>query len=99
MGNFYLFPHKTALELIKMSDILLELQKFLWLIIPLVAIQLILIFISIRDWRRKRDLLGDHKLYWLLFIIFINIIGPILYLYYSRSTLHETSSIDDEWEN
>lgn len=52
------------------------------LILPLVMLQLILIIITLLD-VAKRDastLQGENKLIWVLVILFINIIGPIMYL-------------------
>ncbi|MHA2052921.1 MAG: PLDc N-terminal domain-containing protein [Candidatus Hodarchaeales archaeon] len=81
-----------------MSDILVELQSLFWLIIPLAVIQLILVIIGIRDWRKSQDALGDNKLIWLLIIVFVNILGPLIYLYYSRTSLLVSSPNDDDWE-
>ena len=81
-----------------MANILTELQSLLWLILPLLVVQLLLLFIGIRDWRKKRDVLGTNRLIWLLIIIFINIIGPLVYLYYSHNSLYVSTHEEDEWE-
>ncbi|MEH6945569.1 PLD nuclease N-terminal domain-containing protein [Bacillus sp. JJ634] len=56
------------------------------LILPLVMLQLILIIITLLD-VAKRDvstLQGESKLIWVLVILFINVIGPIMYLVIGR---------------
>ncbi|USK70999.1 PLD nuclease N-terminal domain-containing protein [Peribacillus asahii] len=56
------------------------------LILPLVMLQLILIIITLLD-VAKRDvstLQGENKLIWVLVILFINVIGPIMYLVIGR---------------
>jgi hypothetical protein len=55
------------------------------LIVPLVVIQLILLIWGLYDLTRPgRQVRGDNKIIWALVIIFINIIGPILYFLVGR---------------
>ena len=81
-----------------MVNILNELQSLLWLILPLLVVQLLLLCIGIRDWRKKRDVLGANRVIWLLIMIFINIIGPLVYLYYSNNSLYVSTHEEDKWE-
>jgi hypothetical protein len=55
------------------------------LIVPLVVIQLILLVWGLYDLTRPgRQVRGDNKIIWAIVIIFINIIGPILYFLVGR---------------
>ena len=81
-----------------MTDVWTEIQELLWIIIPLAILQLTLTLIALRDWYKKRDLLGQNKLPWLLIILFVNLFGSIIWLYYSYNTLIESSEGIDEWE-
>ncbi|MBP0727143.1 PLDc_N domain-containing protein [Bacillus sp. RG28] len=52
------------------------------IVLPLLILQLILVIVSIID-LVKRDastIKGENKILWVLIIVFINTIGPILYL-------------------
>lgn len=55
-------------------------SKTLLAIIPLVLIQIILIIVCIRDWQKRERFRSLNKWIWLIIILFVNIIGPILYL-------------------
>ena len=81
-----------------MTDVWTEIQELLWIIIPLAILQLTLTLIALRDWYKKRDLLGQNKLPWLLIILFVNLFGSIIWLYYSYNTLIESSEGIDVWE-
>ena len=57
----------------------------LLLIIPILVIQLGLLVWGLYDLTRpERRVKGDSKVVWALIIIFINIIGPILYFLVGR---------------
>lgn len=57
-----------------------------WAIIaPFIIIQGILIIVALVDWSRV-DRFNGPKWMWFFIIIFINIIGPILYFIFGRST-------------
>lgn len=77
-----------------------ELIDLLWLLAPLIILQIVLMIISVWDWSKKRVLLGQKEYIWLLVILLINMIGPIVYLIYSKWYLPEKigSSQLDEWE-
>jgi hypothetical protein len=60
-------------------------DAFLALIIPLLAIQLGLLIAALYDLTRPgRRVKGDNKTIWALIIIFVSMIGPILYFLAGR---------------
>ena len=62
-----------------------EIASLLPIIIPLVVIQLGLMIWALYDMTRPdRKVRGDSKVVWALIVIFINIIGPVLYLFVGR---------------
>jgi Phospholipase_D-nuclease N-terminal len=55
------------------------------LLLPLVIVELVLIVIALRDLLRpERRVRGESKLMWGLLIVFIGMLGPILYLAIGR---------------
>jgi hypothetical protein len=59
--------------------------QILLLVLPIVVIELVLIVIALRDLLRpERRVRGDSKLMWGLLIVFISLLGPILYLTVGR---------------
>jgi hypothetical protein len=62
-----------------------DMQQLLLLITPILVIQLGLIVLALRDLlKSERRVRGDNKLVWGLIIVFINLIGPILYFMVGR---------------
>lgn len=61
-----------------------EISAMIPLLIPLLVIQLVLIGIALRDLVRRKRVKGGNKLLWGLVIVFIQYIGPILYLIIGR---------------
>ncbi len=61
-----------------------EISAMIPLLIPLLVIQLVLIGIALRDLVRRKRVKGGNKLLWGLVIVFIQYIGPILYLTIGR---------------
>lgn len=57
-----------------------EIKDILPWLIPLFIIQLSLMIIALVDLVRRQKVRGDSKVVWALIIIFINLIGPIVYL-------------------
>jgi len=58
---------------------------FLAIILPIIAIQLALLVFGLYDLTRpERRVKGDSKVVWALIIIFVNLIGPILYFLVGR---------------
>ena len=61
-----------------MSD--LKTEQVIALLLPLIVIQLGLIIAALYDLEKEeRRVRGGSKLVWVLVIVFINVIGPIVY--------------------
>lgn len=60
-----------------------ELISLLPLLIPLMVVQLILIVVAARDLLRRERTRGP-KWVWAIIILFVNLIGPIVYLMVGR---------------
>jgi hypothetical protein len=55
------------------------------LLLPILVIQIVLLIIALVDLLRpERQVRGDSKLMWGLLIVFIGLLGPILYLTVGR---------------
>ena len=55
--------------------------QLLLLITPIVIVEIVLIVIALRDLLRpERQVRGDSKLLWGIVIVFISLLGPIIYL-------------------
>ena len=55
------------------------------LVLPILVIEIGLIFFALRDLLRpERRVRGDSKLMWGILIVFIGLLGPILYLTVGR---------------
>jgi ABC-type transport system involved in cytochrome c biogenesis permease component len=61
----------------------MTLQKLLPLLIPVVIVQIILLAAALYDWFKQPTLRGP-KWVWLLVILFVNIVGPIIYFLAAR---------------
>ena len=48
------------------------------LIAPLLIVQVLLIFIALIDWMKQKKTKGPRIL-WLFIIIFVSVLGPVLY--------------------
>jgi hypothetical protein len=54
-------------------------------LIPLVILQLVLLVVGLYDLTRpERRVKGDSKVVWALIIIFVNLLGPLLYFLVGR---------------
>jgi hypothetical protein len=63
----------------------LKIEQIVALLAPIIAIQLGLMVVALIDLEREdRRVRGDSKLIWALVIVFVNVIGPILYLTIGR---------------
>ncbi|HSW43051.1 MAG TPA: PLD nuclease N-terminal domain-containing protein [Patescibacteria group bacterium] len=63
----------------------MNLDELLPVLIPIIAIQLGLLAWALYDLTRPgRRVKGDNKVVWALIIIFINLIGPVLYFLVGR---------------
>lgn len=60
-----------------------EITSLLPLLIPLILLQLILIIVAVRDLVRRERTRG-LKWVWAVIILFVNLIGPIVYLAIGR---------------
>ena len=58
-------------------------RPYILLLIPLILIQILLMIVALVDLSRQERLRGP-KWAWALVVIFINIIGPILYFVAAR---------------
>ena len=59
--------------------------QILLLVLPLVIVELALLVLALRDLLRpERQVRGDSKLLWGLVIVFIGMLGPILYFVVGR---------------
>lgn len=56
----------------------------LQLILPLLLIQGVLVVVSLFDWIKQEDQIRGNRWIWLPVIIFIHIIGPVLYFIFGR---------------
>ena len=60
-------------------------EQIVALLVPIVLIQLGLMVFALVDLEREeRHVRGDSKLVWALIIVFVNLIGPILYFAIGR---------------
>jgi Phospholipase_D-nuclease N-terminal len=59
--------------------------QILLLLVPVLIVQLGLIVLALRDLLRpERRVRGDSRLMWGLIIVFVNLVGPILYFAIGR---------------
>ncbi|GAB3042520.1 PLD nuclease N-terminal domain-containing protein [Virgibacillus ainsalahensis] len=55
-----------------------------WVVIaPFIVIQGILLIVALIDWAKAEDINGPRWM-WFFIIVFVNIIGPILYFIFGR---------------
>lgn len=63
----------------------MELKEILPLLIPLIAIQLVLIVVALRDLiRPERKVRGGDKRLWAIVIVLGELVGPLIYLTIGR---------------
>lgn len=94
-------PDKMEKLVYTMVNILQDFGELVWILLPLMATQIVLIVIGLWEWNRKKEFLGQNKIIWLLIIIFINFIGPIIFLIYSQKTSVSVTAVGpeiDDWE-
>lgn len=60
-----------------------ELRELLPLLIPILVLQLILIVVALLDLSRRAVTRGP-KWVWVLVILFVNLLGPIIYFVFGR---------------
>ena len=86
--------------MIKLEEQIIEfLKDWIWVLLPIFIVQISLTLIALWDWSKKREMLGQNKLVWLLLIVFFNFFGPIIYLWFSHTKIDTTPTDDseDEW--
>jgi hypothetical protein len=60
--------------------------ELLPILLPIIAVQVLLIVAALRDLTRpERRVRGDSKLVWGLVIVFLSLLGPILYFTIGRT--------------
>lgn len=62
-------------------DTIIEMLPF---IIPLLILQLVLMFVALVDLIKRQRVKGGNKVSWALLIVLVNIIGPAVYLIFGR---------------
>ena len=63
----------------------LKTEQILALLAPIVVIQIGLMIVALHDLERRiASVRGDSKLVWALVIVFVNVIGPIVYFVAGR---------------
>ncbi|MDD3719571.1 MAG: PLD nuclease N-terminal domain-containing protein [Actinomycetota bacterium] len=62
----------------------METWQWAVVLVPLVIIQLSLLIFALVDLLRRERVRGGSKLLWALVIVFINILGPVVYLLWGR---------------
>jgi hypothetical protein len=67
-----------------MFDFIPELGELVWIILPLLFLQIFLLAIGLWEWNKKKENIGQNKVIWLLLILLINFFGPIIFLVYSQ---------------
>jgi phosphotransferase system glucose/maltose/N-acetylglucosamine-specific IIC component len=53
-------------------------------LIPLLVLEVVLLFIAIIDLDRRQYVTGNNKLVWVLVVVIFGIIGPVIYFIFGR---------------
>lgn len=61
-----------------------ELKEYLPFLIPLVIIELVLVMVALTHILKHQNYRFGNKLFWILVVIFIQIIGPVAYFVLGR---------------
>lgn len=56
------------------------LKEYLPIILPIILLEVILMFIALRDVLKRENYKYGNKTIWIFVVVFIMIFGPILYL-------------------
>ena len=67
-----------------MNGELEALKNALPYLIPLLVVEIVLLFVAIIDLDRRQYVTGNNKLVWVLVIVLIGIIGPVIYFVFGR---------------
>lgn len=60
------------------------LKEYLPIILPIILLEVILMFIALRDVLKRENYKYGNKTIWIFLVVFIMIFGPILYLTTAR---------------
>ncbi|EHR36057.1 PLDc N-terminal domain-containing protein [Helcococcus kunzii] len=60
------------------------LKEYLPIILPIILLEVILMFIALRDVLKRENYKYGNKTIWIFVVVFIMIFGPILYLTTAR---------------
>jgi hypothetical protein len=66
------------------TDVWEQIKDMLPWLVPLAILQLAIMVVALVDLVKREKVRGDSKVVWALLIIFINLIGPIVYLIAGR---------------
>jgi uncharacterized membrane protein len=55
-------------------------------LIPLLAVEVVLLVAAIIDLDRRQSVTGDNKLVWVLVVVIFGIVGPVIYFIFGRKT-------------
>lgn len=66
-----------------MQQATIDWPRYLPLILPIVALQLILLIAALRDIMKRKSTHGSRQM-WIFIVVFINILGPVLYFVFGR---------------
>lgn len=58
--------------------------KFIAAIVPIVILNVVMIIWCLSDWRKRKEFRYLERYVWLIIILFIQIIGPLVYLLVAR---------------
>jgi hypothetical protein len=75
-----------------MNDV--DLHTLIPLLIPVLLIEIVLWVIAFIDLSKRKKVRGGSKVVWVLVILFLGIIGPIVYLVWGRN-VDEGEDADD----
>lgn len=56
-----------------------EIRDYLPILLPLIALQLVLVIVALNHLFRHPDVKRGSKELWIFVILFVNIVGPVLY--------------------
>ncbi|HEX6128009.1 MAG TPA: PLD nuclease N-terminal domain-containing protein [Candidatus Limnocylindria bacterium] len=63
----------------------MTLEQILPFLIPLIVLQLVLVAVGLYDLTRpERQVKGGSKWVWALVIVFVNLLGPLIYFLFGR---------------
>ncbi|MGI2336385.1 MAG: PLD nuclease N-terminal domain-containing protein [Dehalogenimonas sp.] len=75
------------------------LKDLLPLLIPIFIIEMVLVVIALMDLYKRKRVKGESKVVWALIIIFIQLIGAIVYLVWGRHGESEEGPYDSGYKN